>query len=35
MEEVDGTGKKVTGNIVNTIIKYKDEIESIGIDTWE
>lgn len=26
--------KKIIGNIVNTIIKYKDEIESIGIDTW-
>ena len=26
--------KKIIGNIVNTIIKYKDEIESIGIETW-
>lgn len=26
--------KKIIENITNTIIKYKDEIESIGIDTW-
>lgn len=26
--------EKIIGNIVNTIIKYKDEIGSIGVDTW-